>query len=231
MKVFKVFCVAALLANTCYAANQIEVIQVTEGAGASNQRYDLVLVVQQLQAEVRQLRGLVESQQYELNNLKQQQNEMYTDLDTRLGGSSYQQNTGTATNSNTEATSTTTLSGDEQQDYSAAFSFVKSQELQKAESAFQAYIKRYPKAKRVSNAVYWLGEVNLAQGKLPEASGYFQSLMSKHPKSAKIPDAMYKLGRSYQRMGEQSKAQLIWQQLLEKYPKASAANLAKSALN
>ena len=39
------------------------------------------------------------------------------------------------------------------------------------------------------------------------------------------------LGSVYQRMGEQPKAQLIWQQLLEKYPKASAANLAKSALN
>jgi tol-pal system protein YbgF len=233
VKVLKVFCVVALLANTCYAANKIEVIKVTEGASASNQRYDLVLVVQQLQAEVRQLRGLVESQQYELKNLKQQQHEMYTDLDTRLGGSSYKQNSSSTTSAsgNTETASTSRLSGDEQQDYSTAFAYIKSQELQKAEDAFQAYIKGHPKAKRVSNAIYWLGEVNLAQGKLPQASGYFQRLMAQYPKSAKIPDAMYKLGRSYQRMGEQPKAQLIWQQLLEKYPKASAANLAKSALN
>jgi tol-pal system protein YbgF len=227
VKVFKSFCLSALVCSGSLAAEQVEVIQVTEGASASNQSYDLVLMVQQLQAEVRSLRGKVESQQYQLDSLKQQQKEMYSDLDGRLGGTSFMQKP--SANVPVKATGKK-MSGNEQQDYSAAFAFIKSQELVKAESAFIQYMQAHPKAKRVSNALYWLGEVNLAQGKLPDAGGYFQKLMSVYPKSAKIPDAMYKLGRVYQRMNDDSKAKLIWQQLVDAYPKAAAAKLASNAL-
>lgn len=227
MRVIKSFCLASALISSFAFANEIEVIRINEGGSSARQSSDLVLIVQQLQAEVRGLRGQVESQQYELERLKQQQKEMYSDLDSRLGGGSYLSQNKPAGSANASVT----LKGDEQQDYSAAFAFIKSQDLVKAESAFQAYMKRHPKAKRVSNAIYWLGEVNLAQGKLPEASSYFQRLMSQYPKSAKIPDAMYKLGRSYQRMGESDKANVIWNKLVANYPKATAAQLAKSALN
>ena len=218
---------ASALVSSSLLANQIEVIKVTEGGVSARQSNDLVLIVQQLQAEVRSLRGQVESQQYELSRLKQQQKEMYSDLDSRLGGGNYLAKDQSAGNTNAAVS----LKGDEQQDYKAAFAFVKSQDLEKAQSAFTAYIKRHPKAQRVSNAIYWLGEVNLAQGKLPEASARFQRLMTEYPKSAKIPDAMYKLGRAYQRMGESDKAEVIWNKLVAAYPKATAAKLAKSALN
>ncbi len=227
MKVLKSFLLASALVSSSVFANQIEVIQVTEGGVSARQSNDLVLIVQQLQAEVRKLRGQVETQQYELNRLQQQQKEMYSDLDGRLGGGSYLAQNKPASNTS----STVSLKGDEQQDYSAAFAFIKSQDLVKAESAFQGYMKRHPKAKRVSNAIYWLGEVNLAQGKLPDASAYFQRLLTEYPKSAKIPDAMYKLGRAYQRMGEGDNAIVIWEKLIANYPKATAAKLAKSALN
>jgi len=223
---------AASLPSGIASANEIEIISVTEGGSSATQNYDLVLIVQQLQSEVRSLRGKVESQQYELDSLKAQQKEMYADLDGRLGGSSF--NVPPKSVSTSEKASavnaTAILSGDEQQDYSAAFSYIKSQELAKAEAAFSEYMKRHPKAKRVSNALYWLGEVNLAQGKLAQASGYFEQLKADFPKSAKIPDAMYKLGRVYQRMGKASEAVNTWQNLVDAYPNAAAASLAKNAL-
>jgi tol-pal system protein YbgF len=46
---------------------------------------NLVLQVQQLQDEVRMLRGQLEEQSYELENLKQRQRDQYLDLDQRLG--------------------------------------------------------------------------------------------------------------------------------------------------
>ncbi|EPJ50067.1 MAG: hypothetical protein OFPI_20940 [Osedax symbiont Rs2] len=225
MRLLKSVCFAAWFASTVVSANTVEVIKITEGAGTSNQSYDLVLVVQQLQAEMRQLRGLVEAQKYELDELKYRQKEMYTEFDQRLGGSY----TPGASNSAADLP-TAVLSGNEQQDYSAAFAYVKSQELAKAEAAFKEYMKIHPKSKRLSNALYWLGEVSLAQGKLPAAASYFQQLIARHGKSAKVPDALYKLGRAYQKMGKATDAIATWQQLVQQYPKASAAKLAKNAL-
>ncbi|NRA20170.1 MAG: tol-pal system protein YbgF [Oceanospirillaceae bacterium] len=226
MRIDKYLGFAILWFATALSANSVEIIKVTEGANSVTQRYDLVLIVQQLQAEVRSLRGQVENQQYALDSLKAQQLEMYTDLDGRLGGSSFKKTTATESDSPTKAL----LSGDEQQDYSTAFAYIKSQELPQAEAAFHEYIKRHPKAKRVSNATYWLGEVNLAQGKLLESSQFFSKLLADFSTSAKVPDAMYKLGRVYQRMGKANEAIAIWQQLVDSHPDAAAATLARNAL-
>ena len=46
---------------------------------------NLVLQVQQMQDEIRMLRGQLEEQNYELENLKQRQRDQYIDLDRRLG--------------------------------------------------------------------------------------------------------------------------------------------------
>ena len=224
MSVLRHLCLVAILIGSTVTANEVEVIRVTNGAGSATQTNDLVLILQQLQAEVRSLRGQVELQQYELDKLKLQQAEMYADLDARLGGSSL------SGSDVSVPLASVGLSGTEQEDYSTAFAFVKSQDLIKAESAFKEYLKRHPKAQRASNAVYWIGEVNLAQGKLSEAAASFDQLLQRYPKSAKIPDAMYKLGRVKQKMGQAKEAYSIWHKLVEKFPKASAAKLAKNAL-
>src|SRR5210317_2281922 len=45
---------------------------------------ELVLMIQQLQAEVRQLRGEIETQQYRMQKLEREQLERYRDMDRRL---------------------------------------------------------------------------------------------------------------------------------------------------
>ncbi|MEM5527231.1 tol-pal system protein YbgF [Gammaproteobacteria bacterium AS21] len=231
MRVIKYICLSAMILSPGVYADEVEVIRVTQAGGNTSQSNNMVLIVQQLQEEVRSLRGQVESQQYELDNLKEQQKDMYNDLDSRLGGSSLKNSSVPASSSATSSTkSSASLTGNEQQDYSDAFEFVKTQELDKAEAAFSSYMKRHPKSSRFSNALYWIGEVNLAQGKLPEASTHFSQLISDYPKSAKVADAMYKLGRVYQRMGDAQDAQDIWQSLIKQYPKTGSATLAKNAL-
>ena len=51
----------------------------------NEQLMNLVLQVQQLQDEVRMLRGQLEEQSYELDNLKRRQRDQYLDLDQRIG--------------------------------------------------------------------------------------------------------------------------------------------------
>jgi tol-pal system protein YbgF len=53
----------------------------------NNQRNsDLLLQIQRLQAEIQLLRGTVEQQQFDLEQLKRQQKDQYVDLDARLRG-------------------------------------------------------------------------------------------------------------------------------------------------
>ena len=56
---------ALLLAPTLQAQDDVEVIRITQGATGSAEQ-DIGQLVQQLQDEVSQLRGLVEAQQFEL---------------------------------------------------------------------------------------------------------------------------------------------------------------------
>ena len=53
-------------------------------ASAQDFSADSIYQLQQLQDEVRQLRGLVEQQQRELDRLRERQRDQYLDLDTRI---------------------------------------------------------------------------------------------------------------------------------------------------
>ncbi len=48
---------------------------------------DVMLRMQQLQQEMQELRGLVETQQFELQKIQRQSRDIYLDIDSRLGGS------------------------------------------------------------------------------------------------------------------------------------------------
>ncbi|MGB1239292.1 MAG: tol-pal system protein YbgF [Pseudomonadales bacterium] len=222
MSVIRFLALPLLSASMALQAAEVEIIPVQDGAAGASQGYDIVLVVQQMQAEIRQLRGQIDAQRYELAQLKQQQLEMYQDLDARLGGKPISA-------APTRAPSVA-LSGSEEQDYAAAFALVKAQDFAPAQSAFEQYIKAYPKSARAPNAHYWLGEVTLAQGKLEAAAKNFERVIDGFPKSNKVPDAMYKLGRVYQRMGAPDRALSVWKQLVQRYPTAPASTLAKSAM-
>ena len=51
---------------------------------AASDNVELVYQLQQLQDEIRQLRGLVEQQSFELENIKRRQRDQYLELDQRL---------------------------------------------------------------------------------------------------------------------------------------------------
>jgi tol-pal system protein YbgF len=56
--------------------------RILENQGGS----DLMLRMQQIQQEIQELRGLVETQQFELQKLQRQQRDQFLDIDSRIGG-------------------------------------------------------------------------------------------------------------------------------------------------
>ncbi len=214
---------------------------VYQGAGqALGNGGDMYLLLQQLQDEVRVLRGMVEQQQYQIRQMEQEQRDRYRDLDRRIsqGDTSIQPPTTTAsTGSHTSgsAAPVTPLPAADStptdtQAYQSAFALVRQKAFPAALTAFADFIQRYPDSARIPNAYYWIGEVNLAEQKLEPAKTAFEQVIANYADHRKAPDATYKLGIIYHQMGNAEKARELFKQTRSRYPDSSAANLAQDYL-
>lgn len=200
---------------------------------------ELVLIVQQLQDEVRALRGQVEEQGYRLKQMERQQLDRYRDLDRRIG--SMQSTPGVAqppvTGGQAAAPATQPqpqpvltqpdASPSDAKAYREAFALVRQRDFAKAAEAFTAFIKDYPQSARLANAHYWLGEIHLAEQKPELARESFVQVVTHFAGHRKAPDAAYKLGIVYDQLGDAKKSEEYLDLVITKYPDSSAVRLAK----
>jgi len=214
---------------------------------------ELVLMIQQLQAEVRQLRGEIETQQYRMQKLEREQLERYRDVDRRLsalilGGTpatapevAPQPSEPVAAPEPTQvepvaaapqpapvAPAPAAPSVSDSEAYAAAFALVRERRFEEALSAFEEFVASYPASDRLANAHYWIGEVQLAQQKLEPARAAFQLVVDQFAQHPKRPDALYKLGVTQDRLGDVTGRTSTFEQLIASYPKSSAAGLARN---
>lgn len=261
--------VLLMLASSCSGADPVPVIEITEAtagslaggqvqssqltaAGKNPLQHEMLFTLQQLQDEVRMLRGALEEQQYKVARLEQQQRERYRDMDRRISllmaampeeallaaqselSSPAEPPESTPVSSDTDkpadntakATAATEGSGA----YDRAYALVRQRDYLQAEQALEAFLAEFPDSKLVPNAWYWLGEVKLAQGKSEAAAQAFNQVIAGYPDHAKSADALYKLGVLAQRGGDHVRSQQLMQRVLDEYPQTSAAGLARSFL-
>jgi tol-pal system protein YbgF len=205
----------------------------------------LFVQLQQMQQELGQLRGMLEEQQNEIQRLKQEGLERYQSLDQRLSGAA----TGAPATQNSPAAGAINAGGapaapsasapasnapgdpaKEKLYYDASFELIKAKDFDKASQAFEAFLRKYPNSQYAGNAQYWLGEVNVAQGRLQAAGQAFAKVSHNYPTHTKVPDSLYKLADVELRLGNVDKAKGIFQQVLTQYPSSSAAQLAQREL-
>jgi len=216
---------------------------------------ELVLLLQQLQNEVRQLRGEVETQQYRLQKLEKEQLDRYRDVDRRLSAFVLQQADDgqlptTAEPIAEEAStpdvplqtnlpaqeSTVTDTANQGADplvsdrvaYQQAFTLVRERQFDDAISAFEQFVSTYPTSDNLANAYYWIGEVKLAQQNLAPAKAAFETVVNQFLTHRKRPDALYKLGVVQDRLGDKAGQEASFQLLINEYPTSSAAGLARN---
>jgi len=197
---------------------------------------ELFLQLQQLQEEVARLHGLLEEQQYRLNQMQRENLERYQALERRLNDSTSSPSTNpnpAPTENITPAVSEPTAPVDIEQEklyYDAAFELIKTRDFDQAEQALSGFLHRYPKSQYAANAQYWLGEVYLVKGQTEAARAAFAQVVNNWPKHAKVPDALYKQADAAQRLGQSDEARRLLQEVVEKYPSSSAAKLAQRDL-
>lgn len=207
----------------------------------------LFMQLQQMQDEIARLRGIVEVQQNDIQQMKQEALERYQELDKRIGAggapaAAATDNSqpsgdinagGSPTAPAAQAPAANAEPGDPAKEkiyYDAAFDLIKAKDFDRASQAFTAFLRKYPNSQYAGNAQYWLGEVNLAKGDLQGAGQAFAKVSQLYPKHAKVPDSLYKLADVERRLGHMDKVKGILQQVVSQYPGTSAAQLAQRDL-
>lgn len=238
--------------NSSYPLQQPQSLPDTQSySGGLSAEGQLLQQLYQMQQEVSMLRGMLEEQEYRIKKLEQDQLDRYQDIDRRLSTLSAGSSAPPAANGSAPTAGGTTpaepaaqtpgngnggvaAAPDPEREklmYEAAFEQVRLRDFDKAEMAFNAFLRRYPQSEYAGNAQYWLGEVHLAQSELEPAGQAFARVLSQYPGHRKEADALYKLADVERRLGNLDKAAQLYQEVVTKHPSTSAAQLARRDLN
>ena len=217
---------------------------------------ELAQHLDQVQADVRQLRGRVEELEYNSEAMKKQQRDLYSDLDKRIaalgGGSSGAAAAGALSGAGSAAGSSLPQSpaggagsagaagagsgadsggsSEEQTVYAQSFDALKAGSYSVAITGFKSFLSSYPASPLAENAQYWLGEAFYVTRDFDSATGAFRNVLQKWPDSRKAPDALLKLGYTQLEQKKTGEGRASLSQVVQKYPGTDAAKLAADRL-
>lgn len=209
----------------------------------ANNVAELFYQIQVLQQEMLELRGQVEEQSHLIKQLKQQRLDDYVDLDRRIAALGTGAAAATASSSTASTTRSSTTSPDaasaqaatnadaasEMAHYKSATKLILvDKNYDAGVERLQEHLALYPKGRFAGNAMYWLGEVQLAKAELPESQQWFERLLAEFPEHSKANDAKYKLATVYFQQGQADQAKPLLDEVAAS--NSSAAKLAQSYL-
>ncbi|AKJ41930.1 cell division protein CpoB [Pragia fontium] len=225
--------VAAIAASTDDRITQLERISDAHGQLLTQLQQQL----SDSQRDIDTLRGQIQTNQYQLDQIVERQKIILQQID-ELGskGSSAatpaNNTSASATTSPAGTTATAAAStGNEKQDYDNAVTLaLEKKQYDNAITAFQSFVKQYPKSSYQPNANYWLGQLYYNKNKKDDASYYFASVVKDYPKSPKAAESMLKVGIIMQEKGEKDKAKAVYQRIISLYANSASAKQAEKRL-
>lgn len=200
------------------------------------QQSEMFLRMQQLQDELRSIRGDLELHGHTLKIIQRRQQEIYRDLDERIGklesaaSSASQGETPAGGGEGVSAQPEVAVGADEQQAYQQAFAHLRKLEYPQAVSGFAGYLKAYPEGRYAPNAQYWLGEIRYVRGAYKRAIAEYRKFVEGYPDSARVPEALLKMGLSYRELGSAGAARKQFESLLKRFPDSAEAEQARQYL-
>ncbi len=218
----------------------VETVALAQAATGSTGTAHILNLLDELRQENMTLRGQLEEQAYRIRQLEQENRDRYLDLDDRIS-KLIEQLDGNVMPSGTVKPSITppkpaldkvvkNTSSTQQQAYQNAFDLIKGREFDKALLAMRQLLEDSPKGAYADNALYWLGEIQMAQGKYAEARIDFQSVIRDFPASSKVPDAGYKLGKVLDLLGKKAEAKEQLEDVVANHSGTAAARLSETYL-
>tara|TARA_B110000444_G_scaffold260653_2_gene308483 strand:+ start:1489 stop:2277 length:789 start_codon:yes stop_codon:yes gene_type:complete len=220
----------------------LEPMRLTEDQSASKQFGELFYQIQILQQEVMLLRGQVEEQSRQLNQVKQQNMTRVVNLDRRvseittiLEGGEVNPKSSPVSTSIVSQTITAVpeipAQEGEYQAYRACYDMVKRKKFDEAIVAFKQFQANFPEGRYVANSYYWLGELYLTPPPrdIELARQSFAFLLEHYPNHSKVSDTLYKLGKVHYLKGDMLKSREYLERVIreDSDTDSSAAKLAK----
>jgi tol-pal system protein YbgF len=233
---------AAMLAAGCATQPKVDPVQIRlDDLDSRVGRIDRIVSNQSLvqmanridsqQEEIRQLHGQIEELQNENTKLRQEQRDLYADLDKRLGETAEAAAAASAAaNAVAAATMPPAMVGDEQTLYDRALEQLRARDYGAAAESFRSLAAAFPNGQLADNTQYWLGETYYVTQEYDHAVAAFQRVLANWPDSRKAPDALLKLGYTQLEQGKQETGRATLQQVLDRFPDSDAARLAGERL-
>lgn len=199
-----------------------------------------------LQQEVQELRGKVEEQAYQLQQMQDNQRKLFADLEKRLhenkpAAPTVKANPAEMSESVTEKPAANPVPSPfvnanekdvlaQEKIYQNAYHLIQNKDYEAALTAFKSLITHYPNGKYLPNAHYWIGEIHLTKGNLSGAAESFEMVVRLYPEHPKAPDSLLKLGYVEYAKGQWKRSKEILSQVKSQYPGSTSAQLADSRL-
>ena len=185
---------------------------------------NLVIQVQELQDELRTLRGMYEEQARELENLKRRQRDQYLDLDQRISDVRSSQPVSTLNTGDSVAASTVepTVSPSGQ-DLPEVRDPIESQSVVTGIANPQVQSQSAPVTEADVKAAYDQAFQALKELRYADAAEDFQVFLDQYPTSEYADNAQYWLGESYYVTRNYEIALSAFQQLLDNFPDSPKA--------
>ena len=206
--------------------------------------------MQDLEDQIRQLRGQLEEQQHTMDLLRAQLKTQYINMDQRLSATDARvtqlvttqaaaaattptSGSNAPTTANTPTTDGSSSVDTEKSAYLAAYQVYRKQGPDAAIPQMLAFVHQYPQSVFLPHADYWLGEFYLNQQTpdLKRATAYFQSVIKQFPKHSKAPAALYNLAMIQDKQNKIKLARATLHSLLKQYPDSPEAKPAQSWLD
>lgn len=207
---------------------------------------ELLGEIESLQAQLRELRGQIEVQAHQLEQMKNRQLQSMVDVDRRLRELERRAPGQTSDGSNSTTIVTPPIgsgpmppvaaapapraTASEQQQYDAAFGLMKQGLYEQAARSFREFVARNPKGALADNAQYWIGEAAYVTRDFRTALDEFGKVVSQYPQSTKVPDALLKIGYTQYELAAYSKARETLSQVVARYPNTTVARSAELRL-
>ena len=182
----------------------------------------LFLKIQELEAEIAELRNKVESQNFLIEKL----------ISESLGNSE---------SDSDDKIEKLALNADirfkgiedpksKDQVYNVAIEALEIQDFEKAFNLFGYFVDSFDDNEKTPLAYFWLGEISLIKNNLEESENYFMELIITYPDHYRIPLAHKKIGDLYLKNNDTNAAKDKYNFVVREYPNNTASSLALQLL-
>ena len=244
-----VFLALALLTapGVMAAKSAVERLDIIERKLESRGLVDILNRVEQLQQSLQEMRGEMEVQAHELQQMQRQQRQQYLDVDRRLQQLESASAAGIASamppsagppagaRAVTAAPVTAPAPGSieqigEQAEYDTALAQLREGRYPEAAQAFKQFLVDHPGSSYADNAHYWLGEAYYVTRSFDRAQSTFQNLVATFPQSTKVPGSRLKIAYILYEKKDWAAARRALTDLIRDYPDATVARQANERL-